>query len=90
MMAIAAKMMGLTVRTEIHSAKGRCDMQIFTSGYVYIFEFKINETPEEALKQIHEKGYAVTFEADKRTIFLIGANFSTNTRTLDGWIIEKI
>ncbi|MDE6559827.1 MAG: ATP-binding protein [Muribaculaceae bacterium] len=90
MMAIAAKMMGLTVRTEIHSAKGRCDMQILTSGYVYIFEFKINDTPEEAIKQIHEKGYALPFEADSRTIFLIGANFSTNSRTLDGWIIEML
>lgn len=90
MMAIAAKMMGLTVRTEIHSAKGRCDMQILTSGFVYIFEFKIDGTPEEALHQIKDKGYAMPFAADARTIFVIGANFSTDTRTLDGWIIEKI
>ncbi len=89
MMAIAAKMIGLTVRTEVHSAKGRCDMQILTSGFVYIFEFKINGTPEEAIKQIHDKGYAVPFEAESRTVFIIGANFSTWTRTLDGWIIEK-
>lgn len=88
MMAIAAKMMGLTVRTEIHSSRGRCDMQILTSGFVYIFEFKIDGTAEEAIAQIHEKGYAIPFEADSRTAFLIGANFSTDTRTLDGWIIE--
>lgn len=90
MMAIAAKMMGLTVRTEIHSAKGRCDMQILTSGFVYIFEFKIDGTPEEGLQQIKDKGYAVSFAADARTVFVIGANFSTESRTLDGWIIEKI
>lgn len=90
MMAIAAKMIGLTVRTEIHSARGRCDMQILTSGFVYIFEFKINGTPEEAMNQIHEKGYAAPFEADSRTVFIIGTNFSTETRTLDGWIIEKL
>ena len=89
MMAIAAKMMGLTVRTEIHSAKGRCDMHILTSRFVYVFEFKINGTPEDALKQIQEKNYAVPFDADSRTVFMIGANFSTKTRTLDGWIIEK-
>lgn len=90
MMAIAAKMMGFTVRTEVHSAKGRCDMQIQTSGYVYVFEFKIDGTPEEAMEQIYEKGYAVPFEADPRTVYLIGANFSTETRTLDGWIIKKL
>ncbi|MDE6522895.1 MAG: PD-(D/E)XK nuclease domain-containing protein [Muribaculaceae bacterium] len=90
MMAIATKMMGLTVRTEIHSAKGRCDMQIFTLDFVYVFEFKIDSTAEDALAQIYEKGYAIPFESDSRTVFLIGANFSTTMRTLDDWIIEKL
>ena len=42
------------------------------------------------MDQIHEKGYAVPFESDPRTVFLIGANFSTETRTLDGWIIRRL
>lgn len=89
MMAIACKMMGLTVRTEIHSSAGRCDMQILTNSYVYIFEFKIDDTAEEAIKQILEKGYAEPFVGDLRTVFIIGANFSTKTRTLDDWIIMR-
>ena len=88
MMAIAAKMMGFTVRTEVHSAKGRCDMQILTAAYVYIFEFKINSSPEEAFQQILDNGYALPFKADPRTVYLIGANFSTETRTLTGWEIR--
>ena len=48
-------MMGLSVRTEVHSSAGRCDMQILTDKFVYIFEFKIDSTPEAALSQIHEK-----------------------------------
>lgn len=90
MMAIAAKMLGFTVRTEVHSAKGRCDMQILTADYVYIFEFKIDGTPKEAMDQILNNGYAVPFEADPRTIYLIGANFSTEIRTLTDWKIKKI
>lgn len=90
MMAIVCKMLGLAVRTEVHSSAGRCDMLIHTTNFVYIFEFKINSTPEDAIAQIHEKRYATPFEADDRTIFLIGANFLTQTRTLDSWIIEKI
>ncbi|MDE6770327.1 MAG: ATP-binding protein [Muribaculaceae bacterium] len=82
MMAIACKMMGLAVSTEIHSSMGRCDMQIDTPAYVYIFEFKVDGSAEEAMRQIHEKGYAGRFGADPRTVFLIGANFSTKTRTL--------
>lgn len=90
MMAIVAKMMGFAVRTEVHSAKGRCDMQILTSSFVYIFEFKIDGSAEEAMKQISEKGYAIPFESDPRTIFLIGATFSTASRTLEDWIIDKL
>lgn len=90
MMAIACKMMGLAVRTEVHSAAGRCDMQIHTTNFVYIFEFKIDGTPEEAMAQILEKGYAIPFESDPRTIYLIGANFLTKTRSLESWIIDQI
>lgn len=89
-MAIACKMMELAVGTEIHSARGRCDMQIITPNYIYIFEFKINGSPEEAMTQIIEKGYAEPFEADPRTVILIGANFSTRTRTLAGWKIKYV
>ena len=90
MMAIAAKMLGFSVRTEVHSAKGRCDMQILTSGYVYIFEFKIDGTPEEAMQQIFDNGYALPFEADPRTVYLIGTNFSTESRTLTDWVIRRL
>lgn len=89
MLAIAAKMMGFTVRTEVHSARGRCDMQIHTADYVYIFEFKVDGTCEDAMDQIRKNGYAVPFESDPRTIYLIGANFSTETRNLTGWLIQK-
>lgn len=89
MMAIACKMLGLAVSTEVHSAAGRCDMQIQTPKYVYVFEFKIDGTAEEALQQIYDKGYALPFEADQRTVLLIGANFLTKTRTLESWIIKK-
>lgn len=90
MMAIAAKMMGLAVRTEIHSAAGRCDMQILTTKFVYILEFKIDKTPESALDQILKKGYADPFAGDPRTIILIGANFSTKKRSLSNWIIKLL
>ncbi len=90
MMAIACKMMGLNVRTEIHSSAGRCDMQILTPRFVYIFEFKINSSPEKAIDQIFEKGYANPFSGDPRSVYVIGANFSTETCTLNSWIIQKL
>ena len=89
MMAIAAKMLGLSVRTEIHSSLGRCDMEIETPGYIYLFEFKVDRPAEEAMRQIHDKSYALRHAMDSRTVFLIGASFSTKKRNIDTYILEK-
>ena len=51
-------------------------------------EFKLNSTAEEALLQINEKYYTKPFEADRRKLFKIIANFSTKTRNVDKWIVE--
>ncbi len=87
MMAIICRMLGLEVQTEIHGAAGRCDMTVRCPGYIYIFEFKIDSTPEAALRQIEEKGYANPYLSDPRQKILIGANFSTDTRTLTGYAV---
>ena len=44
--------------------------------YVYIVEFKLDGTPEEALQQIEDKAYAKPFAMDHRKLYHIGANFS--------------
>lgn len=88
MLAVIGKMLGFRVKTEVSSSAGRCDMQIFTPDYIYIFEFKLDSTPEKAIEQIHDRHYADAFNAEERTKILIGANFSTTSRSLDGWIIE--
>ena len=89
MMAIAAKMLGLSVRTEIHSSLGRCDMEIEIPGYIYLFEFKVDRPAEEAMRQIHDKEYAHRYAAAHRTVFLIGVSFSTKKRNIDTYILEK-
>ncbi len=42
---------------------------------------------EEALRQIEEKGYALPFAADKRQVIKIGANFSSETRNIERWLV---
>lgn len=86
--AIVFKLLGYRVRTECHMARGRADMVVGTPRYVYIFEFKIDSTPQTALDQIRERGYAEPYAADPRRTWLIGANFSTRLRTLDAWLVE--
>ena len=74
-----------TVYTEKMQSEGRVDCIVETPGYVYIFEFKLDGTTDEALRQIEEKGYARPYEADSRPIFRIGVNFSSQTGTVEEW-----
>ena len=55
------------------------------------FEEKLNSIlgNQEAMAQINEKGYALPFEGDSRQLFKIGVNFSSKTRNIEKWIVEK-
>lgn len=90
MMATVTKMLGMEVSLEYHSSHGRCDMILKTSRYVYIFELKVDSTPQKAIAQIKEKGYLNPFLCDDREKFLIGVNFSTETRTISDWEIVSL
>ena len=74
-----------TVYTEKVQSQGRVDCIVETNDYVYIFEFKLDGTSEEAIRQIEEKGYAREYEADRRKVYLIGAVFSSETGTIEEW-----
>ena len=79
-----------TVYTEKLQNQGRVDCVVETPQYVYIFEFKLDGTADEALRQIEEKGYAREYEADSRKLYRIGAVFSSETGTIGDWkCIEK-
>ncbi len=79
---------GLDVEGEILAPAGRIDMVILAKRFIYLFEFKVDSTPEAALQQIADKDYPFKYHGDSRTIFHIGASFSTETRHLSGWLIE--
>ena len=86
-MYIIIELMGEYVETERTTSNGRIDILIKTKDYVYIIEIKTDSTPDDALAQIEEKGYARPFADDPRRIFRVGVNFSTANRRIDGWKI---
>lgn len=65
-------------------------MIVETDKYVYIFEFKLDGSADEALAQIEEKGYAQSYLADSRKVFRIGVNISSETRTVSDWKCEDL
>lgn len=84
---IVFKLMGFHAEVEYHTSRGRVDLVLKTSDYIYVMEFKLDGTAEEAMAQIDKKGYASAFAADGRKVVKVGVNFSSETRTIDRWII---
>lgn len=82
---ILMTLVGLYVQAELCTSNGRIDLFVATPKYYYIIELKVDSTPEEALKQIEDKDYALPFALDGKGIIKIGANFSTKTRTITDW-----
>lgn len=75
-----------TTLLEKQNSKGRADIIIESDNDIYIFEFKLDGSAEEALQQIEDKQYALPYLQDKRKLHKIGANISSSTRTVDGWL----
>lgn len=75
----------LAIHCENRQSYGRVDCTIEMENYVYIFEFKLDGTAREALKQIEKMGYAKSYLADRRKVICIGVSFSSATRTVEDW-----
>ena len=78
------------VYTEKRQSQGRVDCVIETKTNIYIFEFKLDGTADEAMQQIKEKGYATEYLSDGRSIRLIGCSFSSETGTIGEWKCENL
>jgi len=86
---IVFKLVGFYTQVEYHTSMGRVDLVLKTNDYIYVMEFKLEGTAQEALKQIDEKQYALPFATDPRKLFKIGINFSNRLRNIEEWIIEE-
>ena len=84
---ILMTLIGINARAEVTTSNGRIDILIEAKKYIYIIELKYDGSAEAALRQIEETRYARPWQTDGRTIFKIGANFSSKTRTIESWLI---
>ena len=85
---ILLTLIGTNAKVEERTSNGRIDITIETPKYIYIIELKFNGTAQDAIDQINDKGYARKYLTEQRSIFKIGASFSSKNRTIDSIIIE--
>ena len=86
---IVFKLLGFYTQVEYKTSNGRINLVLQTPDYIYVMEFKLSGTAQEALQQINDKGYALPFEKDPRKLYKIGVNFSNETRNIDEWLVER-
>ena len=71
--------------------RGRLDMAVRAAGRVYLFEFKVVELEPAgaATAQLQERGYADKYRSLGQPIYLIGVEFSKETRNLASFQVER-
>ncbi|MCP5513347.1 MAG: ATP-binding protein [Leptospiraceae bacterium] len=79
-------LIGLKIKAEVKTNKGRIDAVIEDQS-IYLFEFKLNGTKEEALEQIKTKKYYEKYLNQGKSIYLIGAEF--RDKNIGEYIIEE-
>lgn len=82
---IVFKLLGQYIDVEIRSAHGRADAVVKTTDYIYVFEFKLNGSVDNALKQIDDKDYLIPYTVDGRQLVKVGASFDKEKRNIGEW-----
>lgn len=85
---LVMKLMGYYTEAEMRTASGRIDLVVKTPRYLYVFEFKINRSAQDAMDQINSRDYLLPFRAYGREIVKVGANFDDSIRSISSWLVE--
>ena len=81
-------LLGFYIQTEVKTAIGRADALCRTDNSIYVFEFKVDGSAEDALRQIDEKGYMLPYRfEDGQRLVKVGVNISSQTRTVEKWVV---
>ena len=75
------------VDTEVKSILGRADVVIKTKTDIFVLELKVDDTVDNALAQIDDKGYAIPYEADGRKVTKCGVSITSEQRNITQWRI---
>lgn len=80
---------GVFVQSEVNSANGRLDALVETGSHIFIFEFKLDKSAEEAIQQIQEKQYFRPYQNSDKQRIGIGINFSKAKKEVADYKIKK-
>ena len=91
LLQLLCTILGANNHAEFKTSKGRIDLVIETDNYLYILEFKLNESTKKAVKQILDKKYYEPFLTLNKKIIPVGISFFYKDKELNvDWIESSI
>lgn len=85
---IITSYMEMFVQAEIQTNKGRIDLIAQTDNFLYLMEFKLDESGKTAMEQIKNREYAAPYLNSPKTIYIVGINFSKEERNVESYESE--
>ena len=82
-------LLGISIEAESKTNEGRIDAVAANEDFVFVFEFKLDKTEEEALDQIKERDYYRRYMNSGKRIFLVGVNFNVERGQIQDWTSEE-
>ena len=82
---IVFKFLDAAIEAESCTNEGRIDAYIRTAKTIYIFEFKLDKCPDEALAQIVDRRYYEKFQNCGLPIRMVGINFDSTKGRISDW-----
>ncbi len=79
---VVLKAIGFGVEAEVLTNRGRIDMTCETPSGIYLVEFKLDRSAEEALDQIDRNDYSAKYDFTGKKVVKIGISFSAEQRTI--------
>jgi hypothetical protein len=82
-------LLGQDCQAEARTSDGRVDVLVRYGGYVYIFEFKLHGSAEEALAQIEAKEYGMQWRGSGKRVFKVGVEFDFKAHNITRWLVKE-
>ncbi len=86
---LALTLMGVRIKVEVHTNKGRIDGVIETDNHIYVLEFKLG-TADKALEQIESMKYHQKYISSGKPVTLIGIGFDVEQKNVGNYLIKEV
>ncbi len=80
--------LNISIHTEVSKHKGRMDGIAETDDFLYIMEYKLEGTTDEAFAQIKKGEYMASYGNKEKTIILVAIIFGREERNVTEWKAE--